>query len=146
MTVRFGVLALVIFAVAATGREVYRTGTVVRTAAAGSQDVVSLNHRISLLEQRFYTVESRINNLEQEAIMARRAPSGQTPRDPEVDRLRGELELLKRRASELECGLVQLDERTLPASSREARAKAGEQPKDPCRLKNQSPVHLSTRP
>jgi hypothetical protein len=51
------------------------------------------------------------------------------------------LEAVKGRLRELECGLVHLDERTLPAS---AKARQTE-PRDPCRLNPETPVRLSTR-
>ena len=114
---------------------------------AGAQDVTSLDRRISLLEQRFYAVESSINRLEQQAALSGRAATPSTSaRDPEVSLLRGEIELLQRRLIEVECGLVRLDERTLAPAIRQARDRADAANADPCRLKADAPLRLSTRP
>jgi predicted nucleic acid-binding Zn-ribbon protein len=113
------------------------------TIRAG-QDVINLDRRITSLEQRFYTFESRISSLERIAMMSQRSIPDQTARNPEVELLRSEMELLKSRVRELECGLVHVDERTLPAATREARQRTG-QAKDPCRLDPDSPVRLSSR-
>ncbi|HXG95356.1 MAG TPA: hypothetical protein VNN73_23690 [Blastocatellia bacterium] len=110
-----------------------------------AQDVVTLDRRISSLEQRLYLIESNISRLEQQMLLSRSAPT-QSVRDPEITLLRSEVEALKARARELECGLVHLDERTLSASAKEARRRAGVQSKDPCRLNSDAPVQLSTRP
>jgi hypothetical protein len=117
-------------------------GTSSTKADAAAQDVMSLDRRISTLEQRFYTIESNINQLQQRVQYAQRPPVSSTPtRDPEVDRLQSELSLLQSRLSEVECALLKLDERTLPAASRAARAK----PNDPCRAQPNAPVQLSSR-
>jgi len=110
--------------------------------AVPAQDVLSLDRRISTLEQRLYMLESNITRLQQEVQYVQRQPATSTSsgRDPEVDRLRLELNLWQSRISEIECALVKLDERTLPAAARPARSKMT----DPCRLQPNTPLQLST--
>jgi hypothetical protein len=118
------------------------------SAAPASQDIHSLDRRLSTLEQRLYAIESNINRLEQQAISSRNSTPVPTPalRDPEVNRLLSEVETLKGRVRELECGVVHLDERTLSASTKEAQRRTGGQSKDPCRVNSETPVKLSMRP
>ncbi|HEV8487743.1 MAG TPA: hypothetical protein VGV87_29645 [Blastocatellia bacterium] len=120
------------------------------TAPSMAQDVVFLDRRINMLEQRFYSMESRMNRLEQQMSMALRAVPAPTPsqptRDPTIDLLRGESESLKVRLRELECGILRLDERTLSERAKEARRRAGAQSKDPCRAEPEVPIKLSVRP
>lgn len=114
---------------------------------SGGQDTVHLERRISLLEQRFYSIETSINRLEQQASLSQRPsvtqPSG---REMEVNLLRAEMETLRRRLVEIECGLVKLDERTTTPAAREARKRPSASSTDPCRLNSEAPVQLSTRP
>jgi len=122
---------------------VAHTGNTSSTKAdAPAQDVMSLDRRISTLEQHLYMMESNITQLQQRMQYAQRPPASTAPtRDPEVERLQSELSLLQSRLSEVECALLKLDERTLPAASRAARAK----PSDPCRAQPNTPVQLSSR-
>ena len=106
------------------------------------QDVSSLDRRISLLEQRFYNVESSISRLQQ--YIAAQRPSVTQPgtSDRELSLIREEIQRLSLRIAELECGMVKLDERTTPVARRNPQARANDQ----CRLKPETPVRLSTRP
>jgi predicted nucleic acid-binding Zn-ribbon protein len=127
------------------------TAKAYKTAAANdsaAQDVISLDRRLSTLEQRLYTIESSISRLEQQAITYGRSTPTPPPnlRDPEVNRLLSEVETLKGRVRELECAVVHIDERTLSASTKEAQKRAGAQSKDPCRLNPETAVRLSMRP
>jgi hypothetical protein len=138
---------------AAVAAGAYRIGSAADPAAAGAQDVISLDRRISTLEQRLYSIESSISQLRQQMIVSQRTSPTQAARDPEigllrteVGSLRSQVEILKARLSELECGLVRLDERTLSAAAKETRTRAGAQSKDSCRLNPQAPVQLSSRP
>lgn len=101
------------------------------------QDLMSLERRVSLMEQRFYAIESRLNRLEQPAP-PRREPPPVGARDSEINLLSNEIEQLRRRLIEVECGVVRLDERTKKAST----GKSG----DPCRQNPTEPVKLSVRP
>jgi len=106
------------------------------------QDVSSLDRRLSLLEQRFYAVESSISRLQQ-YVAAQRPPVSQpSTSDREISLIREEIQRLSLRMAEVECGLVKLDERTTPASRRNADGKSS----DPCRLNSDTAVRLSTRP
>lgn len=112
------------------------------TAAVENQDPSSLDRRISLLEQRFYTIESNISRLQQ--YMAAQRPSVSQPgaSDRELSLMREEIQRLSLRMNEVECGLSKLDERTTPAARKNPTAKSN----DPCRLNPETPVRLSTRP
>lgn len=116
--------------------------------AAGPQDTMHLERRISQLEQRFYSIEAGIRRLEQAAAFYERQSAAQpVGRDAtEAALLRAELDALRRRVSEVECGLAKLDERTLGREAREARGRAGAAASDPCRLDPQGALRLSTRP
>src|SRR6266513_5580987 len=102
--------------------------------ATGSQNVGSLERRISSLEQRLYSIETRINRLEQSAISQRPPISQPGARDQEMNLLRGELQTLQLRVSEIECGLAKLDERTTTSVVRQGRGDAAAKNSDPCRL------------
>lgn len=110
-------------------------------AAMSAQDVMSLDRRISAFEQRLYILESHINQLQQQVQYAQRQPATSNTRDPEVERLRLELNLLQSRLGEVECGVLKLDERTLPAAARATQTKKT----DPCRSQPNTPVQLSSR-
>lgn len=120
-------------------------GSAALEGMTGPQDVMSLDRRISMLEQRFYTVESSIRQLERYS----RSPSPITQpsaSDQEIDLLRAQIQTLQVRLSEIECGLVRLDERTTSAATREARKNERARTTDPCRLSPAAPVRLSNRP
>ena len=114
--------------------------------ASAIQELSSLDRRLSLLEQRFYNVESSISRLQQ--YIAAQRPSvpppsaGPSISDREISVMREEIQRLNLRIGEIECGLIKLDERTTPATRKNATAKAN----DPCRLTSDAPVRLSTRP
>lgn len=108
------------------------------------QDVMSLDRRITTLEQKLYPLESSLRRLEQQTLTLGRSTPTQPLRDPELDRLRGEVELLRARVRELECALLRVDERTLSAAMKEARRRAGAQV-DACRQNADAPVQLSIR-
>lgn len=104
-----------------------------------TQDPSSLDRRISLLEQRFYTLETSMNRLQQLMTSQRSTGSSSDVRD--VDQLRQEVARLQLRLNEVECGLLKLDERT--AIGR----KGGEsRPADPCRQNSAVPLRLPSRP
>lgn len=105
-----------------------------------AQDVIGLDRRISLIEQRFYSLESRLNRVEQQVVGSQRVPpTTSQPRPNEINLLINEVELLRRRVVELECSVVRLDERT-------GESKEESKSTDPCRMKPQEPVRLSARP
>lgn len=109
-------------------------------SSAEPQDPSSLDRRISLLEQRFYQVESSINRL-QTYIASQRPPTSQpTTSDRDVIVIRDEVQRLSLRLGEVECGLLKLDERTATRRTNTQRSD------DPCRLNVDTPLRLSARP
>src|SRR5437667_12128472 len=109
-----------------------------------TQDVISLDRRISLLEQRFYAVESKVNRLEQQVAFSQRTP---TPSNSgrELELLHHQTEMLERRLVEIDCGLVMLDERTLTPAARESRGSLGTKVIDRCWLEQGSPLRFWCR-
>lgn len=130
-----GVVVLVVVVIMYAGRGV--AGNEVAT-----QDPAGLDRRISLLEQRFYQLESSMNRLQQ-VVASQRSTGATTDSTREITLLSQELQRLQLRMTEIECGLVKLDERTLPASAR----RSGEpRSTDPCRATPNTPLRLSARP
>ena len=107
-----------------------------------TQDPGSLDRRLSLLEQRFYSVESSVSRLQQ--YVATQRPSLPQPgtSDRDLILMREEVQRLELRMAEIECGLIKLDERTTPAARRNPTAKSN----DPCRLNPDQSLRLSTHP
>jgi predicted RNase H-like nuclease (RuvC/YqgF family) len=112
------------------------------TTPAENQDVSSLDRRLSSLEQRFYSIESSISRLQQYVATQRPPVSQPSTSDRDVILMREEIQRLSLRVTELECGLSKLDERTTPATRRNATGKST----DPCRVNPETPVRLSARP
>lgn len=117
--------------------------------ALGQRTVIAqtdtyLSRRVDQLEQRLYMIESRLSRAEQDV----RRPSTTNPTisDPqavEIQALRTQVESLRTRIGELECGLLRVDERTLP-TTRTTRGNL--LAPDPCRREPNFPVKLSVRP
>ncbi len=107
-----------------------------------TQDPSSLDRRLSLLEQRFYSLESSISRLQQYVATQRPSVSQPSTSDRELSLMREELQRLTLRMAEIDCGLIKLDERTTPAARRNPTAKSN----DPCRLNPDQAVRLSTHP
>lgn len=115
--------------------------------ASGVQDVSGLDRRISSLEQRFYTIESSIRQLEHQSTLSQRMPApARSSNELEVSLLRAEVAALQRQLAEVGCGLVKLDERTTRPGERTRPQRAGAPASDPCRLNPETPLRLSTRP
>ena len=111
---------------------------------SATQDPSSLDRRLSMLEQRFYSLESSINRLQQYVATQRPQVSQPSPitNDRELSLMREELQRLTLRMAEIDCGLIKLDERTTPAARRNPTAREN----DPCRLTPDTPLRLSTHP
>ncbi len=106
-----------------------------------------LSRRIDQVEQRFFSIESRISRIEQESraiSIAPRLPVNSN--ETELQFLRSQIETLRMRLGEAECGLLRVDERTLTPTSRQARIKSATGGTDKCRSEPASPVTLSARP
>lgn len=106
-----------------------------------------VSRRVDQLEQRFYQLESKIDRVEQEA----RRPAVSTPsitggNDAEMRLLRSELDSMRLRLGEAECGLLHVDERTLTLAARAARKKALAGGTENCRSNSSSAIELSARP
>ncbi|HET8781767.1 MAG TPA: hypothetical protein VFM63_05095 [Pyrinomonadaceae bacterium] len=114
-------------------------------SGAAPQDPSSLDRRISMLEQRFYRLETSISQLQQYVTSQRSTGSSTSDlRDRSVDQLVQEVQRLQLRLNEVECGLLKLDERTSAAG---VNRKSGEtRPADPCRQNPGLPLRLSARP
>lgn len=108
---------------------------------AAAQDVRGLESRINLLEQRLYSMQSSISRLEQMANSQRAAGPRETVREHEINLLSHEIQKLVLRVSDVECGLLKLDERTAGTSRRPTRGAS-----DPCRLNANAPLQLPARP
>ena len=134
--------ALVATTAAYFGQPLLRIG---EAAATPTQDVTRIESRLSLLEQRFYSLEASIRGLEQQSRLSG-VTSGSPARDPEVGLLRAEVEALRQRLAEVECGLSRVDERTLSPAVKEAQRKSGVPVFDRCRLNSESPLRLTARP
>ncbi|HEU4432881.1 MAG TPA: hypothetical protein VFR51_05750 [Pyrinomonadaceae bacterium] len=135
---KFQLVAIAIFAalvVIALGRGV---------SGAATQDLNSLDRRISMLEQRFYSLETSMNRLQQVLASQRSTNSSASVSDRDVDQLQAELQRLQLRLNEVECGLAKLDERTATASGNRRGGEA--RPADPCRQNPNTPLRLPTRP
>jgi predicted RNase H-like nuclease (RuvC/YqgF family) len=144
---RVSLILILCVAFGVTARTYQGSGSASESGTGTPQDVTYLERRISLLEQRFYSVESSINRLEQQVALSGRAAAPSTStRDQETSLLRAEVEALQRRFIEVECGLARLDERTLAPALREARKRPDTSLTDPCRLDADAPLRLSTRP
>lgn len=107
------------------------------------QDVIRLDARVSQLEQRLYTIENSLRNLEQQSRMAGVSGRGGVTQD-DILLVRTEIQNLQVRLMEDECGLAKVDERTLSPAAREARKK-GALGNDPCRMNFELPVRLRDR-
>jgi len=106
------------------------------------QDPSSLDRRISLLEQRFYSIESSISRLQQYVAAQRPSVPQPSTNDRDLILMREEIQRLNLRLAEVECGLIKLDERTTPVARRNAAGKSD----DPCRQNPDTSVRLSTHP
>lgn len=115
-------------------------------AANAAQDLTRIESRLSQLEQRIYSIDASVRGLEQQSRLAGINAGRPAAPAPEVSLLRTELNALRLRLAEVECGLARVDERTLTAQAREARRNARGGTADPCRLNADAPLRLSSRP
>ncbi len=114
-------------------------GAGIRPASA-VQDVNSLDRRISMLEQRFYSLDSSMNRLQQLVVSQHSTAPASDPRDRELNQINEEIQRLQLRLVELQCGLVKLDERTATRRSGEPKST------DPCRANPETPLRFTSRP
>jgi len=113
-----------------------------KSSANETQDPASLDRRISMLEQRFYSIESSISRLQQSMASQRPPVTQPNTNDRDIIMLREEVQRLSLRLAEVECGLLKLDERTTPPSRRSSAPKST----DLCRQNPDTPLRLASRP
>ena len=101
---------------------------------APQQDVIRLEQRMNQLEQRVFSMETTLRNIEQQSRLASANRRG----DGDVVQLRSELLALQQRLADHECALAKLDERTLSPAMRASRRKSN----DPCRQNSETPIQL----
>lgn len=118
-----------------------------------AQTDIMLERRVSQVEQRFYYIESRLNQLENQARYPGVLPGTASPNQlqlgqlrTELDTLRTQIDSLRSRVGEVECGLLKVDERTLTPAARQDRRRSTVDTSEPCRTNPDSPVRLSVRP
>jgi hypothetical protein len=117
-------------------------GTSAATAVHAQTDPF-LSRRVDMLEQRLYSVESKVNQI---GFQTRPTvvPSLPSTTQNDIDLLRTTVDGLRLRLGEVECGLLRLDERTLTAAQRRSN-RAGSS-SDRCRENYGTPIMLSARP
>jgi flagellar biosynthesis chaperone FliJ len=109
-----------------------------------AQDVIRLETRINQLEQRLYTMEASIRNIEQQTRIANTTSRSGGVTANDLSQLIAQLQTLQVRVMEDECALAKLDERTLTPAMRDARRKSGAAA-DPCRANAEAPLRLPER-
>ena len=138
--IKTGLAILLLSVVAGTDAGAHRERYSSEPGMTGMQDTIQLEQRIRSVEQRLFSIQSSISRLEQQISISQRPGPTQGGRSPELELLRSEVEILRARVRELECGLAHLDERTLSASAKEGRRLTGGQAVDPCRLNPETPI------
>jgi hypothetical protein len=107
------------------------------TGPAPQQDIIRLEQRMNQLEQRLFSMDTTLRNIEQQSRLAGAGRRGVAEED--VVQLRSELLALQQRVADHECALAKLDERTLAPAVRTGRRKSGN---DPCRVNSDTPIQL----
>ena len=118
-------------------------GRSVPTVAA--QTDMYLSRRVDQVEQRFYMLESRLNRLETSSNSTAISPQVRSTNDVELQFLRTQIDGLRTRVGELECGILRVDERTLSVAARSSRRRSAGNI-EPCRQDPARAVELSARP
>ena len=103
------------------------------------QDVIRLETRVNQLEQRLFSIDSNMRNLEQQLRLV--VSTGRGGGAEDIARLRLELNALQQRLADHECALAKLDERTLTPAMRATRRKSGTN--ELCRQNVDAPLQLS---
>ncbi len=119
------------------GLGVVTISSAARDNAGPQQDIIRLEQRMNQLEQRLFSMDTTLRNIEQQSRLAGAGRCGVAEED--VVQLRSELLALQQRVADHECALAKLDERTLTPAMRAARRKSGN---DPCRVNSETPIQL----
>lgn len=142
-------LLLYFFAILGIGTAIYGIGLALfgnnLTVVSAQQDPF-LSQRLNRIEQRFTLIESKLIQLEQQARFPQNTPDLTGVRETEIRLLRSQFETLQLRIVRAECGLLQLDERTLSATARANRKNSGSDDTDLCRQTPNIPLQFSARP
>lgn len=103
------------------------------------QDVIRLENRINQMEQRLYSIETNLRNLEQQF----RLSGGNSGRaDPQaLTAYYAQLQTLQQRVMEHECAIAKLDERTLTPAAR-AKRRRFTAAQEACRANFETPLRL----
>jgi hypothetical protein len=136
------------FAAAGLGAVVYGALGQFFPGPVSAQSDRFLEQRLNQVEQRFYTIESRLNRIESESrssAIRPQLPSMSSTTEVELQYLRTQVDSLRTRLGEAECGLLKVDERTLTAAQRR-KGVGSVSGNDRCRQDWGSPVVLSARP
>lgn len=134
-----------IFAVIGIGSVIYSlifSAGLTRNVSA--QQDLFLSQRLTQIESRFNTIETRLNRLESDSRLRAVTPRTTENNDSEIRLLRTQLETLQLRLATIECGLVKLDERTLTKAARQSR-KGSASELDRCRLNPEAPLQIIGR-
>jgi hypothetical protein len=116
--------------------------------ASAQQTDIYLSRRVDQMEQRFYSIESRLGRVEQEQMRPRAAPPifSNPVSESDINLLRTQVDNLRLRMGEAECAILRLDERTLSSTSRLARGRAAVVGTERCRQDTGRAIELSARP
>jgi hypothetical protein len=102
-----------------------------------------LSRRVDMLEQRLYSLESRITSMPSQVQQPMISSLPSTTQN-DVNFLRTQMDGMRIRLGEVECGLLKLDERTLAAAQRRTNHTGSSS--DRCRDNFGTPIMLSARP
>ena len=116
--------------------------------ASAQQTDIYLSRRVDQMEQRFYSIESRLSRVEQEQVRPRSSPPifNNPTSESDINLLRTQVDALRLRMGEAECAILRLDERTLSSASRLARGRAAVVGTERCRQDTGRAIELSARP
>ncbi len=135
---------LYLFALVGAATIIYNAFFIDRlTTKVAAQRDPFLSQRLSQIEQRYALLEARLNRIEQEARMSSALPPAVDNTDTTLRLFGTRIDLFQQRLADLECGLLRLDERTLPPAARRAGEKAPTA--EPCRANANAPLVLSGR-
>jgi len=102
-----------------------------------------LSRRVDMLEQRLYSIESRLNSVSTQVQPPMISTIPSTTQN-DVNFLRTQVDGMRIRIGEVECGVLKLDERTLTAAQRRTNRTGSSS--DRCRDNFGTPIMLSARP
>ncbi|MFL6374868.1 MAG: hypothetical protein ACJ73D_09395 [Pyrinomonadaceae bacterium] len=102
-----------------------------------------LSRRVDVLEQRLYSLESRVSSVSTQVRPPSVISTLPSMTQNDIDFLRTQMDSMRVRLGEVECGLLRIDERTLPATQRRNRTGSSS---DRCRDNFGAPIMLSARP